>query len=386
MKKKQLSRIGLAGGLAVAGATLLLAGCAPHPEANVPAVSVTASNVTLTAAQQQNITLATVQSNQFHKTVDTTGTVTFDNDQSTTVLSPVSGPVAKLLVDLGDQVKEGQPLAQVDSPDFATAISTYQKTLATAKIDRQLADQDQELLAHHGVSAREADQAKIDAINAEADSQAALSELQSLKIDADTMKAIVAGKGVSTVPGLIRSPVTGTVVDREITPGELLEAGTTPCYTVANLSKVWVMANLFGPDIDGVSVGDSAEVAVGSASSNAVGAVENISSVLDPDTRAVAARVVVSNPAGALKKEMYVRVLIHAKTASPGMMAPVSAILRDDENLPFVYVAQTNNAFARQRITVGYRDGDQYDITSGLKPGERIVANGALFVQFLQNQ
>ncbi len=118
----------------------LLAGCSPQTDSSPATSSITASNVTLTAAQQQNIHLSTVEPSKFHKTVDTTGTVDFDNDQATTILAPMSGPVSRLLVSLGDQVKAGQPLAEVDSPDFATAISTYRKALATAKITRQLAE------------------------------------------------------------------------------------------------------------------------------------------------------------------------------------------------------------------------------------------------------
>jgi cobalt-zinc-cadmium efflux system membrane fusion protein len=96
--------------------------------------------------------------------------------------------------------------------------------------------------------------------------------------------------------------------------------------------------------------------------------------------------VVADNPRDALKKQMYVRVIIHSKTETPGLLAPVSAILRNEENLPFVYVAQPGGSFARQNVTLGYRDGDQYDITSGLKPGDRVVVDGGLFIQFMQNQ
>jgi cobalt-zinc-cadmium efflux system membrane fusion protein len=96
--------------------------------------------------------------------------------------------------------------------------------------------------------------------------------------------------------------------------------------------------------------------------------------------------VLTDNPDAALKKQMYVRVLIHSKQATTGLLAPVSAILRDEENLPFVYVAQADGSYARQRVTLGYRDGDHYDIPTGLKAGDRIVTEGALFVQFLQNQ
>jgi cobalt-zinc-cadmium efflux system membrane fusion protein len=274
----------------------------------------------------------------------------------------------------------------VDSPDFASAVSAYRKALATAKTTRQLAEMDQQLIGQRGVTLREAEQAKTDAANAEADAEAALQQLVSLKVAPETIKAIQAGKPVSRVPGLIRSPIAGTVVERLITPGELLESGTTPCFTVADLSRVWVMAHLFSTDLGSVSLGDPAEVLTGKAAEHFSGTVGNISALVDPDTRSVAVRVVVENPDGGLKKQMYVRVLIHSRAESDGLLVPVSGILRDEENLPFVYVAQPDGSFGRRRVTLGYREGDQYDITSGLKAGDRLVVEGGLFVQFLQNQ
>jgi cobalt-zinc-cadmium efflux system membrane fusion protein len=365
---------------------LLSAGCSPRADSRTETSSVTASNVTLTAAQQQNLRLSTVQLTNYHKTVETTGTIDFDDDQATVILAPMGGPVTRLLVSIGDRVTAEQPLAEVASPDFATAISAYRKALATAKITRELAEQDQALIERHGISLREADQARIDATNAEADTESALQQLVSLKVDPDAIKAIQEGKATAPVLGLIRSPIAGTVVERAATPGELLQAGTTPCFTVADLSKVWVMANLFGADIDSVNLGDPAEILTGTGSQNFPGTVNNISSEVDPDTRSVEVRVVADNPRGALKKEMYVRVLIHSKTETPGLLAPVSAILLNEENLPFVYVVQPDGSFARQRVTLGYRDGNRYDIASGLKAGDRIVADGGLFVQFLQDQ
>jgi cobalt-zinc-cadmium efflux system membrane fusion protein len=385
MKNKIRDRLPLV--LFAAGfAPFLLAGCSPHTQTEPEATSITASNMTLTAAQRQNIRLETVTLTNFHKTVDTTGTVDFDSDKSTVILAPMSGPVTRLLVKLGEPVTEGEPLAEVDSPDFATAISTYRKALATSKITRQLADQDQQLIENHGISLREAEQAKIDATNAQADAEAALQQLVSLKVDPEVLKNIQDGKASTTIRAFIRSPIKGTLVDREITPGELLQAGTTQCFTVADLSRVWVMADLFGPDLGSVGVGDPAEVLTGTPTGNFPGVVENVSAIMDPTTRAVAVRVVADNPDGVLKDQMYVRVLIHSKKDLSGLLIPVSAILRDDEDLPFVYLAQPDESYARQRVTLGYRDGDQYEIPSGLKAGDRVVVDGGLFVQFMQNQ
>jgi cobalt-zinc-cadmium efflux system membrane fusion protein len=365
-------------------AAAALSGCSKRDEP--PPAPVTAGNVKLTAAQRQSVSIYTVRSSSFHDTVETTGVVDFDNDQATSVLSPISGPVSRLSVSLGQKVKKGEPLATVDSPDFAAAISAYQKALATAKTNRHLADLDKDLLEHNGVAQKEAAQAETDAANAEADRDAALQELLSLNVPEQAIKDIQRGLPRSRAEATIRSPVAGTVVEKLITPGQLLAAGTTPCFTVANLSRVWVMAQIFGSDLASVRLGDSAEVTSGTGSNSFSGKVDNISALVDPDTRSVPVRVVVDNPGDLLKKQMYVRVRIRSRAESSGLLIPVSAVLRDEENLPFVYVVESDAGFARRHVTLGNRTGDQYVIPEGLAAGERIVVEGGLFVQFMQNQ
>jgi membrane fusion protein, heavy metal efflux system len=372
--------------IATAFGLLLLAGCSPKGGVNPPASSVTANNVKLTAEQMQNIHLYKVEPATFHRTVETTGVVDFDNDQATSVLAPFSGPVSRLVVSLGDHVKQGGALAIVDSPDFAAAIGAYRKAIATAQTARRLADLDKDLIEHNGVAKREAEQAETDAVNAEADREAALQGLVSLQVPAQTIKEIQDGHAIARVDGVIRAPIAGTVVEKLITPGELLQAGTTPCFTVADLSRVWVMAQVFGSDLESVKVGDSAEVITGVGSSVFTGVVDNISALVDPDTRSVVVRVVVKNPGEMLKKQMYVRVLLRARQETQGILLPVSAVLRDDVNLPFVYAAQPDGSFVRQHVTLGYRSEDRYEIIEGLKAGDEIVIDGGIFVQFMQSQ
>ncbi len=361
-------------------------GCSPKVDGKPETASVTASNVTLTAEQRQHIHLYTVAPSKFHKITVTTGTVDFDNDQATSVLAPFGGPVSRLLVSPGDQVKAGDILAEVDSPDFAAAISAYRKALATAQAARRIADMDKDLIQHNGVAQREEEQAQTDAANAEADRDAALQTLISLNVDPQAIKDLQESRPVSRPEGMIRSPIAGTVVEKLITPGELLTAGTTPCFTVADLSRVWVMTQIFGSDLASVSAGDPAEVEPGIGTNKFSGTVDNISALVNPDTRSVVVRVVVDNPGDFLKKQMYVNVRIHARQESTGLLVPVSGVLRDDENLPFVYAAQSDNTFARRHVTLGYRTGDQYDIADGLQTGDRIVVEGAIFIQFMQNQ
>ncbi|HET6633044.1 MAG TPA: efflux RND transporter periplasmic adaptor subunit [Rhodanobacteraceae bacterium] len=371
-------------------AALLLGGCTAGRNAAGPAASATAAvaygGVTLSQAQRKHIKLHKVSEADFRRTLDTAGTVDYDQDQATEVLAPFSGPVTQLLVSVGDQVTAGQALARVDSSDFATAIAAYRKALASARTARRLADQARELLAHKGVSRREEEQAQTSAVSAEADRDAALQALKALQVGAAVISAIQRGQPVPHASGVIRAPIAGTVVAKSITPGQLLQAGSTSCFTIADLSRMWVHAQVFAADVALVQPGDPAEVELGNGQANLPGTVTTVSAMVDPATGAVTARVVADNPHDVLKKDMYVRVLIHAAQPGHGLLVPVSAVLRDDDNRPFVYVVQADGSFARRHVSLGYRDGDRYAIASGLKAGQRVVSEGGIFVRFMQSQ
>ena len=367
-------------------AILSAAGCSSQTAGNSPASTTTASNVTLTAVQRQRLQVETVAPTTFRRSIDTTGVVDFDNDQATSVLAPFSGPVSRLVAGLGERVTKGQELATVSSPDFAAAFAAYRKAIATAATTRHLADLDKDLLEHQGVSQREEAQAQTDADNAQSDRAAALQTLVALNVDPQTIKDIQENRSVARTEGTIRSPIAGIVVEKLITPGQLVEAGTTPCFTVADISRVWVQAQIFGADIAAVHIGDSAEVEVDGDATHLPGTVTNISALVNPDTRSVIARVSVPNTSQLLKKQMYVRVLIRSQHEESGVLIPASAVLRDDENLPFVYLEQSDGSFARRHVTLGYRDGERYEIPSGLKSGEKLVVEGGIFVRFIQSQ
>ncbi|HEX5178210.1 MAG TPA: efflux RND transporter periplasmic adaptor subunit, partial [Gemmatimonadaceae bacterium] len=116
------------------------------------------------------------------------------------------------------------------------------------------------------------------------------------------------------------------------------------------------------------------------------GAVDNIAAEVDSTTKATAARVVVPNPARLLKKGMYVRVTVHSHHEHTGLLVPIAAVLRDEDNNPFVYVQDANGAFERRSVTLGERLAGQYQIAAGLQPAEKVVSQGGLFLQFAQSQ
>jgi len=360
--------------LALAVAALaLVAGCSSPDENNNAAATV--ANVRLTKAQLSHIHLYTVVPVGYRQKVEAPGVVDFDNDQATSVVSPFTGPVTRIFVALGQQVVKGQPLAAVASADVANAVAAYRKAAVASANARRVAAADRDLAAHNGISEREAAQAQTDAASADADRVAALQALASMGANP--------GSGLN---GIIRAPVSGVIADKTVTPGQLLQAGSSAAFTVANLSQIWVMAQISPSDLGSVGVGDAASINPGNGTGPFRGTVQNVGASVDPDTRAVVARIVAPNPGGLLKKQMYVDVAIESGRVSTGLLVPVSAVLRDDENLPFVYIALPDGSFARRHVTLGYRDAQNYDVISGLASGDRIVADGAIFLQFMQSQ
>jgi len=390
-------RLNLAGAVALAALALPAVACghkvAQDPGSG-PASEKTAANapaerpkrLTLPPAQRQRVRLETVSPAPFRRTVETTGTVAFDQNRATQVLAPISGPVARLAVQLGAQVARGQTLAIVASPDFATDVSALRKAEATARNARRVATLDEQLFQNEAIARRDMEQAETDAVAAEADRDAALEQLRALGVDAKTLADIRANRPVAGAGGAIRSPLAGTVVERLITPGQLLQAGTTPCFTVADLATVWVMGNIFESDLPFVAPGDRAEIAAGAGGAPVSGRVDYISAIVDPATRAIPVRIVAPNPHGIFKRDLYVRVAIRSSRETTGLLVPVSAVLRDDENLPFVFVASPDDSFARRRVQLGSRVGDRQEVTSGLAAGETVVADGGLFLQVAENQ
>src|SRR4029077_16006002 len=126
-------------------------------------------------------------------------------------------------------------------------------------------------------------------------------------------------------------------------------------------SQVWVLAQIAPGDLSAIGYHDAATINPGNGTGPFHGTVENVSASVDPNPRAVVARIVAPNPGDLLKKQMYVDVSIESGRVSTGLLAPFSAVLRDDQNLPFVYVALPDGSFARRHVTLGYRDSQNYD-------------------------
>lgn len=359
-----------------------LGGCGSRKGADTAITAAAAdSGIMVTAAQLGQITTVKIARQTFNPTILTTGTITFNGEKSTQVIAAISGPVSRLLVDVGDSVQAGQPLATVASPDFAADVAAYRKAEAALHNAQRIATLDEKLYANDALARAQLDQANSDLAAAEADRDAGVQQLIGIGVDSASIDAIRQGKTVPGAQSAIRAPIPGIVVERLITPGQLLQAGTTPTFTIADLSSVWVMGSVFGDDVAAVRKGAPVKIATASSTDSLDGVVDYIGALVDPDSKATAVRILVPNRGRALRQNMLVGIAFRAAHTREGLLVPVSAVLRDDENLPFVFVTTANpNRFLRRRLTLAGRAGDFYEVTAGLAAGEFVVTQGALYL------
>jgi RND family efflux transporter MFP subunit len=180
----------------------------------------------------------------------------------------------------------------------------------------------------------------------------------------------------------VRSPIGGVVVEQDVSAGQLVQPGITQCFMISDLSTVWVLANAYQKDVPYVHVGETAAIQTDAYSNVFHGRIAYIAASVDPSTRTLQARIETNNPGDKLKKDMYVTTIVNAGAISNAIVLPDAAVLRDNENQPFVYIEVSPNQFARRKVTLGESLNGQTEITSGLKAGDQVIGNGSLFVQF----
>jgi len=364
----------------------LATGCTSKAPADADTTAQRPATFKVSAEQRKRLTIITAARETFRPTLDVTGTVAFNGDRSTQVMSPISGPVSRVTVSLGATVAQGQPLALVSSPDFAAAVAAYRKAEEAARNTQRIFHLNEQLFQNDALARSDLDQSRTDASSAAADREAASLALRSLGLDEATIALIRDGKQTAPIEGAIRATLPGTVVEKFITPGQLVSGGATPAFTIANLGSMWVFASVYGADIALVSPGQRVDVLVDGSTTPVAGRVDYIAPIVDPGTKATSVRIVADNPRALLKRDQFVRLTIHSTREASGILVPAAAILRDDDNLPFVLIAAADGSFLRRRVTLGHRVGDRYELATGVASGDQVVADGALFVQFAESQ
>ena len=341
-----------------------------------------ASLFTVASDQMSHLRVVPVATHTWQSTIVTTGTVDWDADHTTQAITQVNGPISRILVDTGARVKAGDPLLYVASPDVANAISTYRKARNREAFNQRIIDRMHILLDRGAVATKDVESSEADYNDARTDVQ---NSLQALRIFGITQQEIDQAERQGTAINTelpVRAPISGEVVQKLVSPGQVIQAGTTACFTLSDTSRVWVQGHIFDRDLPSVRIGDPVDQANPASSRTFRGTLSYVGAFVDPATRTTPVRIVTQNPDGILKKDMFVEATIHTGTQANVLAVPTAAVLRDDKNEPIVYVQVEQGKFAQRSVSIGSAQDGLIAITSGLQKGENVLADGSLFVQF----
>lgn len=328
--------------------------------------------------QLSHVQIVTVAPTTLTRTLRLTGTVAYNNFRTTPVITQVSGPVSRVLVVPGQHVKRGEAMLYVASPDYSQLRSNYLKAKDAYALAQKSLARAQDLYQHHAIAEQNLEQAQSAEVQAGGDLVAARAALKVMGItDPD---ALVSAPPSYEVPVL--APIGGQVVEQLVSVGQLIQPGNTQCFTISDTSTVWVLVNVYQKDLPYVRVGDPVTIQTDAYPDIFHGRISYVAASLDPNTRTLQARIETSNPAEKLKKDMYVVATVVAGKIQNAMAVPDSAVLRDNENQPFVYAEVGNHQYGRRSVTLGNSDGGKTEILSGLQAGDRVIGDGSLFLQF----
>ncbi|MGA9799031.1 MAG: efflux RND transporter periplasmic adaptor subunit [Terriglobales bacterium] len=384
--RKARNRMGLwpgpALGLALSVILLVFAGCeASKQNASIDNSANGADHpelFTIRPEQMSHIQVVTVQPTTLTRTLRLTGAVAYNGFRTTPVITQVSGPVSRVVVVPGQKVKQGQPMLYVASPDYSQLRTNYLKAKDAYALAQKTYVRSQDLYQHHAIAVKDLEQAESTEVQAGGDLASAEAALRVMGVsDPDAVE-----KGPSSYEVPVRAPIGGEVVEQLVSAGQLLQPGNSQCFTISDTSTMWVLVNVYQKDLPYVRVGDTVTIQTDAYPDSFRGRISYIAASLDSTTRTLPARIETLNPGEKLKKDMYVTATVQAGKIQNAIAVPDSAVLRDSENEPFVYAEVSGNQFGRRSVTLGESLQGQTQITAGLQPGDHVIGDGSLFLQF----
>ncbi|GGC67847.1 efflux RND transporter periplasmic adaptor subunit [Undibacterium terreum] len=381
MKKNTLYRHGIALMLAGTAAAGLLSGCEKKNEKTAADAGQEASaapllrdgaSIRLPSASplRKAISVAIVTEQTIERSISVPGAIEADAARLIKVVPPVSGRIVQLNKRLGDSVKAGDALFSLDSADLASAYSDAGKASATLNLARRNLQRQKDLV-DADIAARK------DLEQAESDYTQAVSE-------ADRAKARLSQLGASLGPGSghlyqLRSPISGKVIELTGSQGGFWNDTNAPVMTVADLSTVWMAASIQEKDLPLVFIGQSAKISVNAFEGESIeGKVRYIGDVLDPDTRTVKVRIAIDNQSGRFKPGMFAKVVFSGQP-HPAPAVPAAALVQNGFNTR-VFVEKSPWVFEPRIVKTGAQMGNNIEILSGLKAGEKIVAKDGVLL------
>jgi cobalt-zinc-cadmium efflux system membrane fusion protein len=312
----------------------------------------------------------------------TSGKVGFDEEHLSYVSSPLAGRVVSVAARAGEHVGVGQTLAVIDSPDLGAASSEFIK----ARADLMLAERNQklaaDLLAAKAMAAKDFQKAEDEYVKAKADLRRTRERLLSLGVAEDQLDGALDTLHVRSQFNLT-SPISGTVVERSVTLGQMV-GGDAPqrLFVVADLSTLWVTADIYEKDLSLVRPGE--EVSVRAAAwpdEQFKGRIDYVGDTVDPNSRTIKVRLAVDNQQLRLKPEMFVTATVRTTGNATVLTVPVAAVHGEGAGQPYVFTKVDGNRFVRRAVTLGAKVDDRVAIREGLSPQDHVVTLGSILLQ-----
>jgi cobalt-zinc-cadmium efflux system membrane fusion protein len=349
---------------------------------------------TPTTAEWASLTAEPVTERAFRAEHVTEGKIAVDEDRSTPVFSPYAGRVTKLLARPGDAVMQGQPLFTIEAADTvqaqndlvvaSTGLNKARSALDLAQLQDKRA---KDLFEGRAVPLKDYQQTQATLIQAQNDLRSTQTALEAarnkLRILGFTDEATTAfqEKGRINPETTIFSPITGTVVQRKIGPGQYVNAGASdPVFVIGNLSTVWLTAFVRETEASAVAVGQEIAFNVLALPGRDLTArIDYVAAAIDPATRRLLVRATIDNKEGLLKPEMFANVTIYSASDHPAIGVPKQALIYEGDQVR-VWVAHEDKSIELRQIKIGLTNGNLVEVQGNLKPGEQIVTKGSLFI------
>jgi cobalt-zinc-cadmium efflux system membrane fusion protein len=369
---------GIAGCLAV-GLALVSAGCRakgpPDPKAEAPPPAQVESETDVNVVKvdhPEQFPLATAQLHESAPELQVTGVVSADVSRNVPVISLASGRVVGIYAKLGDTVAKGQLLMRVESSDISSAFSDYRHALADQTLLKAQLSRTQLLFDKGAAAQKDLEVAQDAADKARVDVETALERLKVLGVDVDHPSSLVE----------IFAPISGVIVEQNVTNAAGVKTldNSPNLFTIADLSNVWVICDVYENDLANVRLGEFADIHLAAYPGQVLRArIDNIGPIMDPNIRTAKVRLQVANP-GLMRLGMFVTATFHGQRAEPHAVVPAAAVLHLHDR-DWVYVPAGENTFRRVEVTGGKMlPQNLQEVLSGIAPGDRVVAR-ALVLQ-----
>ena len=385
--------IGLAAALGVAG-YFYVNHATPEATPVAAAAPLPPGEFRLTENEMRALRIETVSMREFRPERLAEGRIAYNDDRSTPMLSPFTGRVIRAFARVGDRVEAGAPLYEVETPDVTGAANELLAALDNLQKSRVALDQarreearQQSLFSARAAAQRDVEQARAAAAAGDADLRSTTAQVEAsrdrLRVVGRTPEQITEIERTRQVSGVITvtAPLAGTITQRRIGPGQWVTAGQgEPVFTIADLSTMWLVANVRELDVPLMRVGQHVDVMLAALPNrNFEARIVRMAAGLDPATRRLTVMAEVLDPEGVLRPEMFANFRIMVGEASRAPAVPTSAVIfRGSE--ANVWVALPEGRFILRRITPGMRSGDLIEARAGLAEGDRLVTGGALFI------